>query len=43
VDAAEHRRFLNAFVHAAQTGHLSTLEQLLTGDLAASLPVPIAA
>jgi RNA polymerase sigma-70 factor, ECF subfamily len=43
VGAAEHRRLLNAFVHAAQTGHLSTLEQLLTGDLAASLPVPIAA
>jgi RNA polymerase sigma-70 factor (ECF subfamily) len=43
VGAAEHRRFLDAFVDAAQTGDLTTLERLLAGDLAGSLPVPIAA
>jgi RNA polymerase sigma factor (sigma-70 family) len=43
VGAAEHRRFLDAFVDAAQTGDLTTLEQLLAGDLAARLPVPLAA
>jgi RNA polymerase sigma-70 factor (ECF subfamily) len=43
VGAAEHQRFLNAFVEAAQTGDLTTLEQLLTGDLGARVPLPIAA
>ncbi|MFF4258272.1 RNA polymerase sigma-70 factor [Streptomyces sp. NPDC001663] len=32
VDAAEHRRLLNAFVSAAQTGDVASLEALLTPD-----------
>jgi RNA polymerase sigma factor (sigma-70 family) len=35
---AERDRFLTAFVEAAQTGDLTTLEQLLAGELAARLP-----
>lgn len=43
VGAAERQRFLDAFVGAAETGDLTRLEQLLTGDRAASLPVAVAA
>jgi RNA polymerase sigma-70 factor, ECF subfamily len=43
VSAAEHRRFLDAFVDAAQTGDLAPLEQLLTADLVTTLPVAVAA
>jgi RNA polymerase sigma-70 factor, ECF subfamily len=43
VSAAEHRRFLDVFVDAAQTGDLATLEQVLTADLMTSLPVAVAA
>ncbi|MGW7542450.1 RNA polymerase sigma-70 factor [Streptomyces sp. NPDC054770] len=32
VDTAEHRRLLNAFVSAAQTGDVASLESLLTAD-----------
>ncbi|MER7693272.1 RNA polymerase sigma-70 factor [Streptomyces sp. NPDC097610] len=32
VDTAEHRRLLNAFVSAAQTGDVASLETLLTAD-----------
>ena len=43
VGPAERQRFLDAFVDAAQTGDLTALEQLLTRDRGASLPIPIAA
>ena len=43
VGAAEHQRFLHAFVDAAQTGDLTTLEQLLARDRGGSLRIPIAA
>jgi RNA polymerase sigma-70 factor (ECF subfamily) len=43
VSAAEHRRFLDVFVDAAQTGDLATLEQALTADLVTSLRVAVAA
>ena len=43
VSAAERRRFLDAFLDAAQTGDLTTLEHVLTGDLDASHPISIAA
>jgi hypothetical protein len=42
-DALERERFLNAFVAAAKTGELTRLEQLLTSDLAPSLPLALAA
>ncbi len=35
VGRAEQQRLLDAFVAAAQTGHIATLEELLAGDLAA--------
>jgi RNA polymerase sigma-70 factor (ECF subfamily) len=35
VSAAEHQRFTEAFVDAAQTGNLTTLEQLLAAHVAA--------
>jgi RNA polymerase sigma-70 factor (ECF subfamily) len=41
--AGERERFLSAFVDAAQTGELTRLEQMLTSDLAPSLPLPPAA
>ena len=43
VSAAEQQRFVDAFVAAAQTGDLTTLEQLLAADVDASSPVAIAA
>ena len=43
VSAAELQRFIDAFVDAAQTGDLTTLEQLLAADVVASSPVAIAA
>ena len=43
VSAAEQQRFIDAFVDAAQTGDLMTLEQLLAGDVDTSSPVAIAA
>jgi RNA polymerase sigma-70 factor, ECF subfamily len=43
LSSAEHQRLLDAFVHAAQTGDLTTLEQLLTADIATSSPATIAA
>jgi RNA polymerase sigma factor (sigma-70 family) len=43
VSAAERKRFLSAFVAAAQTGALTRLEQMLTSDLAPSLPLALAA
>jgi len=39
VSAAERERFLSAFVDAAQTGALTSLERLLTSDLGSRLPV----
>ena len=41
--AAEQQRFIDAFVDAAQTGDLTTLEQLLAADVASSSLVAIAA
>jgi RNA polymerase sigma-70 factor (ECF subfamily) len=41
--AAEQRRFIDAFVDAAQTGDLTTLEQLLAAHVVTSSPVAIAA
>ena len=41
--AAEQQRFLEAFVDAAQTGDLTTLEQLLAAHVDTSPPVAIAA
>jgi RNA polymerase sigma-70 factor (ECF subfamily) len=43
VSAAEQQRFVDAFVDAAQTGDLMTLEQLLAADVDTSPPVAIAA
>ena len=43
VSAAEQQRLLEAFVDAAQTGDLTTLEQLLAADVVASSPAAIAA
>jgi RNA polymerase sigma-70 factor, ECF subfamily len=43
VSAAEQQRFIDAFVDAAQTGDLTTFEQLLAADVDASSPVAIAA
>jgi RNA polymerase sigma-70 factor, ECF subfamily len=41
--AAEQQRFIDAFVDAAQTGDLRTLEELLAAHLVTSPPVAIAA
>jgi RNA polymerase sigma-70 factor (ECF subfamily) len=41
--AAEQQRFIDAFVDAAQTGDLTTLEQLLAAHVVTSPPVAIAA
>ena len=41
--AAEQQRFIDAFVDAAQTGDLTTLEQLLAAHVVPSSPVAIAA
>jgi RNA polymerase sigma-70 factor, ECF subfamily len=41
--AAERQRFLHAFLDAAQTGDLTTLERLLIGDLAVGHAIGIAA
>jgi RNA polymerase sigma-70 factor, ECF subfamily len=43
VSAAEQQRFVDAFVSAAQTGDLSTLEQLLAAHVVTSCPVALAA
>jgi RNA polymerase sigma-70 factor (ECF subfamily) len=43
VSAAEQQRFIDAFVDAAQTGDLRTLEQLLAAHAVTSPPVAIAA
>jgi len=43
ISAAEQQRFVAAFVDAAQTGDLATLEQLLAADVVASSPAAIAA
>jgi RNA polymerase sigma-70 factor (ECF subfamily) len=43
VSAAEQQRFIDAFVDAAQTGDLTTLEQLLAAHVVTSFPVAIAA
>jgi len=43
VSAAEQQRFIDAFVDAAQTGDLTTLEQHLAGHVVTSSPVAIAA
>ncbi len=43
VGAVEQQRFVDAFVDAAQTGDLTTLEQLLTANRAGSSPLAIAA
>jgi RNA polymerase sigma factor (sigma-70 family) len=43
VDGAEQQRFMDAFVDAAQSGDLRTLEQLLAAHLDTSAPVAIAA
>jgi RNA polymerase sigma-70 factor, ECF subfamily len=43
VSAAELRRFVDAFADTARTGDLTTLEQLLAGEVDASSPVAIAA
>jgi len=43
VSAAEKQRLVDAFVDAAQTGDLMTLEQLLAADADTSSPVAIAA
>jgi RNA polymerase sigma-70 factor (ECF subfamily) len=40
VSAAEHQRFMDAFVDAAQTGDLTTLEQLLAAHVVTSSPHP---
>jgi RNA polymerase sigma factor (sigma-70 family) len=41
--AAEQERFIDAFVDAAQTGDLTTLEELLAAHVVTSAPVAIAA
>ena len=43
VSAAEQQRFIDAFVDAAQTGDLTTLEQLLAAEVDTSSPVALAA
>jgi RNA polymerase sigma-70 factor, ECF subfamily len=43
VNAAEQQRFIDAFVHAARTGDLTTLEQLLTAHVVTSSAAAIAA
>jgi RNA polymerase sigma-70 factor, ECF subfamily len=43
VSAVEQQRFIDAFVDAAQTGDLTTLEQLLAADVVTSFPAAIAA
>jgi RNA polymerase sigma-70 factor (ECF subfamily) len=43
VSAAEQERFIDAFVDAAQSGDLRTLERLLAAEVEASAPVAIAA
>jgi RNA polymerase sigma factor (sigma-70 family) len=43
VSTVEQRRFIDVFVDAAQTGDLTTLEQLLAADVVTSSPVAIAA
>jgi RNA polymerase sigma-70 factor (ECF subfamily) len=43
VSAAEEQRFIDAFVSAAQTGDLVTLERLLAADVVTISPVAIAA
>jgi RNA polymerase sigma-70 factor, ECF subfamily len=43
VSTAEQQRFVDAFVDAAQTGHLTTLERLLAAEVDTSAPVAIAA
>ena len=43
VSAAEQQRFTDAFVDAAQTGDLTTLEQLLAAHVVTSSPAAIAA
>jgi RNA polymerase sigma factor (sigma-70 family) len=41
--AAEQQRFIDAFVDAAQTGDLATLEELLTAHVVTSPPLALAA
>ena len=43
VSAAEHQRFLDALVDAAQAGDLTTLEGLLAADVVTTVPGTIAA
>jgi len=43
VSAAVQQRFIDAFVDAAQTGDLTTLEQLLAAEVDTSSPVALAA
>jgi RNA polymerase sigma-70 factor, ECF subfamily len=43
VSAAEQQRFVDAFVNAAQTGDLATLEQLLAAHVVTTSPAAIAA
>jgi RNA polymerase sigma factor (sigma-70 family) len=43
VSAVEQQRLLDAFVDAAQTGDLTTLERLLAADVVTSCPVAMAA
>ena len=43
VSSAEQQRFVDAFVDAAQTGDLTTLERLLAAEVHMSSPVAIAA
>ena len=43
VSVAEQQRFVDAFVDAAQTGDLTTLEQLLSAEVDTSSPVALAA
>jgi RNA polymerase sigma-70 factor (ECF subfamily) len=43
VSAAEQQRFIDAFVDAAQSGDLMTLERLLAADVDTSSPVALAA
>lgn len=43
VSRAEQQRFIDAFVKAAQTGDLTTLERLLAADVVTTAPVAIAA
>ena len=43
VDTAEHQRLFEAIVDASQTGDLTTLEQVLAGDVLTSFPAAVAA